>query len=609
MCVYRDWIQRQQLEAAELADRKFFIPAVRTLMGAMYDAKYLQSSMKGKEGLSSHAEIIKILEINRDNIFDQIIEDLHQIVFLRDLRPSQQLFSQLVAVIPEAKRLSVGNLKKTTDINFKTANGTTEFDLVLAPTEFDFDPTSNTVAYLTSMVKAVAVLELIPQMLSIMSQRIVSELYQVTEKCLAEAARAYRCGMVDSSILNVLSTNMINLNPTVAAVSTSNMSSKGNDTEFEAFVPILRNLCGNLFGQLLTVANCIRLIGETTRQIVNESGVPVDIHSFYKNCLSAIHGEMKNFMACLLHGGGGSGRKGGGVGGGGGTGMRTFTNSTVAISEALKGGKGLTNQRVPLFQFVNTSDPQDLAGIIDPVNILGRKEEQSARKLASMLAVDPFSDIRQNTGHELVVKPNLHYITVIYRPFSQFEDWLRLIYKPPSAEEIKSPASQNLAVSNATVKANKSPTSPKSPTRSVKTESSSPGSGSVVIRELPSGGSLNMEELLGIQYVDSTFLESVLGDEYIPVVENNVMQELTRAFLGPDAILWHPLIDPDQTLAIGRGSNSILSCVATFIGLLCQVVAMMHQIPASQNECEQLLLNLMSAFLEKCEAKFKGKQA
>lgn len=58
---FRDAVQKQQSQAIELAKRRFFIPAVRTLMGAIYDARYLHSTQMIATG-----DLTKLLEANRD---------------------------------------------------------------------------------------------------------------------------------------------------------------------------------------------------------------------------------------------------------------------------------------------------------------------------------------------------------------------------------------------------------------------------------------------------------------------------------------------------------------------------------------------------------------
>ena len=54
-------IQRQQAQALELARKKFFIPASRMIMGAVYDSRYLRDAQ-----LAASAELAKALETNRD---------------------------------------------------------------------------------------------------------------------------------------------------------------------------------------------------------------------------------------------------------------------------------------------------------------------------------------------------------------------------------------------------------------------------------------------------------------------------------------------------------------------------------------------------------------
>ena len=58
---YREQVQKQQTMALELAERKFFIPAARMLMSAIYDARYLNSA-----DLVATTDLCKLLEGNRD---------------------------------------------------------------------------------------------------------------------------------------------------------------------------------------------------------------------------------------------------------------------------------------------------------------------------------------------------------------------------------------------------------------------------------------------------------------------------------------------------------------------------------------------------------------
>ncbi len=57
----REQVRREQMAAQELARRKFFIPAARTLMGAIYDCKYLMST-----NLAAATDLVKVLEDVRD---------------------------------------------------------------------------------------------------------------------------------------------------------------------------------------------------------------------------------------------------------------------------------------------------------------------------------------------------------------------------------------------------------------------------------------------------------------------------------------------------------------------------------------------------------------
>lgn len=57
----RQGIQKQQSHALDLARKKFFIPAARMIMGAIYDSRYLRDAQ-----LAASSELAKLLEANRD---------------------------------------------------------------------------------------------------------------------------------------------------------------------------------------------------------------------------------------------------------------------------------------------------------------------------------------------------------------------------------------------------------------------------------------------------------------------------------------------------------------------------------------------------------------
>lgn len=514
-------------------------------------------------------------------MFDTIVDEIHALIYFKEEgKEAQQLFARLLEKIPEAKALPVGFMRQASNLSIDVA----EVDLVLAPAEFNFDPRSNAVAYLSSLVRAAAILELVPSLLSILSQRIVSEVYQITERCISKAARDFQKGVNSGE------------GPLFVPVLRGTMD-KSEGKEFDLFVPILRKLLGNIFGRLLTVANCIKIIGDATGTIVQESGVPLDVYAFYRNCLSALHGEVKNFLAALFHGPQSAN-------------TRLFTSPIVAITEALKGKRlrsGSNAAKTPLYQFVNVIEEQEtgaqggensLKGIMDVMTILSAKEVESARKLASMLAVDPFASSAHEMGHQLIVKPNLQYLAIVYREFVQFDDWLRLIFT------VGGMANNDRVAGEAGDRANKELVS----SRALSPSSAATSSPASAVAGAASPGMVAKRSALDasqLRFVDATFVEHVLAEEYIPAIENYILQELARSFNGADALLWQEIVEVDMTLPVGRHACCLLNCVSAFVGLLSQVACVLHQIPGSQAECEQLMTTLMAQFLERIDAKFR----
>jgi hypothetical protein len=74
------------------------------------------------------------------------------------------------------------------------------------------------------------------------------------------------------------------------------------------------------------------------------------------------------------------------------------------------------------------ADAKSLPTLLDIGCVISKKDEIAARKLATMLVVDPFSTSKQDVGHRSIVKPNLQYLAILYRPFAQFEAWLEIIF-------------------------------------------------------------------------------------------------------------------------------------------------------------------------------------
>lgn len=280
----------------------------------------------------------------------------------------------------------------------------TDADLTLAPAEFNYDPASNSVAYLISLVKAAVILEMTPQFLALITQRIVSEVYRITNALLSMVSRDFRkdhsLGEEMAMFVPVLKGSM----------------DKTDLNEFNSFVPHLQRLCDRVFGHYLLVANNIHIIGEAVGSVVRESGETIDVHSFYRNCLSALHGEAKSFLSCFLHGSK--------------TSNRVYANSTVAIVEALKGEDQSVKREAaaPLYQFTNLSAKNNLSKLINLALVISKEDEEAAHKLAASLAVDPFSIDSQELGHRICVKPNLQYLSILYRPFARFEAWLEEIF-------------------------------------------------------------------------------------------------------------------------------------------------------------------------------------
>lgn len=197
-----------------------------------------------------------------------------------------------------------------------------------------------------------------------------------------------------------------------------NLTSSGGFDEFSVAATHVRSLAERIGGEFLTVANGIRMIGDTVKVVLEDSKIEfIDLTSFYRNCLSAIHAEFKNFLSCFLHGSG--------------TGSRVFSNSSLAISEILKRGTNSSlssTNRSPLYQFINVAPPIDLGYVMDPSEVLSSREEMNARKLAAMIVSDPFSPNLYESSHSAFVKPDIQYLSVVYQVSVQLDQWLSLIF-------------------------------------------------------------------------------------------------------------------------------------------------------------------------------------
>lgn len=298
---------------------------------------------------------------------------------------------------------------------------------------------------------------------------------------------------------------------------------------------ILR-LMERVVGELLTVASSIKLISEAADRIIHESGMQgIDISSFSQNCVSAIHYEMKNFMACFIHGSSLPNIK------------RIPVNPINSMIDALKGKSSSmpSLNKAPIYRFVNVYPGTDiLDGVLEPTSVLDSKDVASAHKMAATLVADPFSPSVEDTGHVPFLRANISYLTALYPPFMKFDNWLKILFS-----------------------------------------------------EGPMAGERN---------IDSSFLETVLSEEFIPSLENYLLQEVSQAFTANGAEKWEPLVPSDPILPIGKKSNVFLGPFSKFTSLISRLQVILHCIPSAQVDIELLMTKAMSIFFEKCDTIYRG---
>ncbi len=496
---------------------------------------------------------------------------------MKDKRYAQQLFSNLSSRIPAIKDLAIGALKGSAELSIDLTIG----DLMVAPSEFAFEADANAVTFVLSLVRATSILGLLPQLLIVICQKIVAELFQMTQGAIAAAIKEYAslfllplspCNDLlflraapleaDPAVLHSIkrgsSESVHRETPCIIFLSSAAgaASERSIREEFIALSPILLELCQGIFARLLTVANCIDIIGQCATQIsaelsedqandgsvarVQKSTSSFDIHAFNKNCLSAIHGEVCNLLSAILYGSTAGGRSS----------MTAKASQSSAIADALrldskrsKASSTKSTQPKVLYDFANASKAVQLPKVMGPSDVLSGEEEEAARKMAPLLAVDAFSTNRKDAGHSLPMRPNVQYVTTIYRAFSQFNAFLGSIF------------------------------------------------------------ALNRGEA---NFADGALMSAALSDDYMPFVEEYFGEHLAHSFASNDALLWRSLFTKDQTLAIGRGANTILYCVAAFVDVFARISTILHLIPALQQECEGLLVSTFAQFMEKVAGKFNS---
>lgn len=493
-----------------------------------------------------------------------MLDETQRVIYALDQVHFQQHLAHLILMVPNARSFVAEKFKII--VNEQILSLEKDIDLSLSPDEFTFDPDSNAVVYLRSLVKSAAMLELLPQLLQLISQRIIPQLKSISDIYLKQARKNFLRARITHNKFrftnsrffdfNFIQKNLIEDNPSSCIVEET-----------------LDSLCSDFFGHLLVIATSIVLIGDcvdrimksqcTTIDISGSTNSPlfreqraklvVDVPSFFRNCISAIQGEVLSFMQSSIQGSTKTSNWSSDQS------ERSEILNLNEIEDALSAGlefdkKTKIERRSAQiqFKFSNVSD-EDISlpfGLLNTRSVQSEKVEADARKLANLLVCDPFLPSSSNIDHQQVpFEPSINHIPTISTHYTRFNGYLQ----------------QLVAQSSSHFK-------------------------------------FELDDSIAERYIFTMYHK-----EFIPLLKNRVITSIMHLFSARDSLRYSYVYPMNPVLAVGSGSGAMLNCVLSSYKVVIGLLRLYHQMPMGREEIEDIISSVFVHIVDGCRSKYRGK--
>jgi len=330
---------------------------------------------------------LRELQADKEAFLERLMEEFSLHAFLKAAGPSTaQLVAQArasVSMLREHVNAFIDEQSRHLLVSDSTDGKS--FDLVMLPTEFNYNPASNAPAYIASLFQAASALKILPALCSALEQRLGAELFQLADADMRSLHQRFHRERSTTNRKSDVTELLVLLGPSVSA---------RDRREIEAFGPFL----GTFLETLLVKMVIILSVFSRARQDHQDVECMAELYAY---AVRAVHTEIRNVMGSFLKG-------------------PTALTSTAPTTAA-------TFNNAVLFKLPVTKTPIPSNSASD---VLTPRERANARKQARMLAVDSYAAAQDEYGHGAVVRASLHYLPLMFPPHALFTDCLKELNGP-----------------------------------------------------------------------------------------------------------------------------------------------------------------------------------
>jgi exocyst complex component 4 len=383
----------------ELANTKFFVPAANLVQAALdITTRYKIDSADTYKAV--------VLE-DKKRLSEQIFDELLAHVFLKKPAAFHQWFHKVMQELPQIKKgLPNLPLRLSQSVTVDVSSWS-EKDLIFAPAEFDFKPDSNSIIFVSSLLKALQILGSLEGSLNVLEQRVSTELFEMVEQEMKDAEDRARSTAGSGSLRDKF---------------VLIRSSGAEAEEFFGFCPVLRELTSCVIAKLITVANTFKFITVAVENMAEEGHNPFDgVQTPLRVAAQAVNREMRSFAISFIYGAH--------------LPSATFLNPVADIAEILKNSKTKSTANTSaLFEFSMQVDSATLAEIKAMGIQMKEREKVLARKMAIAMNADPYISAKKDVGHMPITKPNVQYVALLFSPIKFFTELIEGLVANPSLD-------------------------------------------------------------------------------------------------------------------------------------------------------------------------------
>lgn len=406
--IVRDAAVRAQREAKELASKRYFVPASVRLAEALRTATSLGTSVDSSLNTSLQSDRSVRPPFISQEMLDAIREEFVACVFAEDQRQLQlfaaqsipELLPKLGAVFSETIAADQSSINET---DLSIVPGLLVSPLLQAPSDFEFDPRTSSVAYIKSLARGIATLDGLDVFLAFLDEAISKK---ILDACKAAYRRLNERYMLNASLCRYKKRPLGDCKLTYFGTSIEDRKA------FQSVAAILEQTVEEVLRDLAVAVSACQLMTQSIEAAYKRHDLWDKQLSPAQRALLHIHIELRNIVEAAIHSSEPLTRP-------------KLSTTVAAITDILRGAKPARTELDDIdWDFdADAFTLEEMQNLLEPFKKGFFEDEWAAMEA---FQEDFESDPRFGHGctvFKLPTKVDIQYLPVLFKALQEFIGW------------------------------------------------------------------------------------------------------------------------------------------------------------------------------------------